>query len=114
LRKAVRLIPAELSCSSIIDFFQILSGSQRIGRTGGLLEKPKCEPAQIFDFNLSALNEIFGSMLDHDDPAKRGNREKDQPEHPAKIAHSPIVRVCAIPRKRAACSYLLLPADRAG
>jgi hypothetical protein len=79
-----------------------------IDRIGGLFEKPKGEPTQIFDFNFGALDEIFGSMLDKNDPAKRGNREKDQPEHPTKIAHSPIVRVYAFPRKGAACSHRLL------
>lgn len=58
-----------------------------------LLEKARCEPTQVFELNFGALNEVFGSVLDEYHPAKRGNREKGQPEHPTKIPHLPIVRV---------------------
>jgi hypothetical protein len=56
-----------------------------------LLEKPEGEPSQVFDFNLGAFQKILGSVLYHYDPAKSGNREKRQPEHPTKIPHLPII-----------------------
>jgi hypothetical protein len=64
------------------------------------LEKPEGEPSEVFDFYLGALEEILGSMLDKNDPAKRGHHEKDQPEHQTKIAHPPTVRVSGFHRKR--------------
>jgi hypothetical protein len=64
------------------------------------LEKPEGEPAEIFDFYLGALEEILGSMLDKNDPAKGGHHEKDQPEHQTKIAHPSTVRVRGFHRKR--------------
>jgi hypothetical protein len=41
-----------------------------------LLEKPRCEPSQVFDFDLGAIDEIFGAVFDKNDPAKSGDREK--------------------------------------
>src|ERR1700726_555890 len=35
-----------------------------------LLEKPECEPSQIFDFDLCTLDEILGPVLYNNDPAK--------------------------------------------
>jgi hypothetical protein len=44
------------------------------------LEKPGGEPSQILNLDLRALDEVFRSMLNHDDPAKRCDREKNKPE----------------------------------
>ena len=41
-----------------------------------LLKKPGCEPSQVFDLDLGAIDEIFGSVLDKNNPTKSGNREK--------------------------------------
>jgi hypothetical protein len=41
-----------------------------------LLKKPGCEPSQVFDLDLGAIDEIFGSVLDKNNPTKGGNREK--------------------------------------
>jgi hypothetical protein len=41
-----------------------------------LFKKPRGEPSQVFDLDLGAIDEIFGSVLDKNDPAKSGNREK--------------------------------------
>ena len=70
------------------------------GPPNALLEKPEREPSQVFDFDFGAFDEILGSVFYQNDPAKRGNREKDQPEHPTKIAHCPILRVSGFGRKR--------------
>jgi hypothetical protein len=47
------------------------------GSAPASLEKPEGEPAEVFDFYLGALEEILGSMLDKNDPAKGGHHEKD-------------------------------------
>ena len=65
-----------------------------------LLEKPEREPSQILDFDFGAFDEILGSVFYQNDPAKRGNREKDQPEHQTKIAHYVTLRVSGFGRKR--------------
>ncbi|MBV8141001.1 MAG: hypothetical protein JO279_02465 [Verrucomicrobia bacterium] len=36
---------------------------------------------QVFEFNLAALDKIVRPVLDKHDPAERGNREKNKPEH---------------------------------
>ena len=54
-----------------------------------------------FSISIFALDEIFGPVLDKNYPAKRGNREKDQPEHQTKIAHLPILSISGFDRKRA-------------
>jgi hypothetical protein len=47
------------------------------GSAPASLEKPEGEPAEVFDFYLGAFEEILGTMLDKDDPAKGGHHEKD-------------------------------------
>jgi hypothetical protein len=47
------------------------------GSAPASLEKPEGEPSEVFDFYLGALEEILGSMLDKNDPAKGGHHEKD-------------------------------------
>jgi hypothetical protein len=38
--------------------------------------QPEREPAQVFDFNLDALDKVVGSMFDQNDPAEGGHHEK--------------------------------------
>jgi hypothetical protein len=45
-----------------------------------LLEKLGGHPSEVLYLDFRALDEIFGSVLDNDDPAKRSDREKAKPE----------------------------------
>jgi hypothetical protein len=65
-----------------------------------LLKKARCEPSQVFDLDLGAIDEIFGSVLDENDPTKSGNCEKCYPKHETKIPHSPILPVSGFDRKK--------------
>jgi hypothetical protein len=53
-----------------------------------LLEKPRGQPSQVLYLDLRALDEIFGSVLYNDDPAKRSDREKAKPEQQTEITHA--------------------------
>src|ERR1700693_3999021 len=70
-----------------------------------LLEKPECEPSQIFDFDLCTLDEILGPVLYHNHPAKSGNCEKRHPEHQTKIEHLATIRVSGFHRKAPGKTY---------
>ncbi len=56
-----------------------------------LLENPGGQPSQVLYLDFRALDDIFRSMLYNDDPAKRRDREKGQPEQQTKIAHAVIM-----------------------
>src|SRR5580704_16729663 len=53
-----------------------------------LLEKSRWHPSQVFYLDFRALDEIFGSVLYNDDPAKRSDREKAKPEQQTEITHA--------------------------
>src|SRR5271165_1052539 len=53
-----------------------------------LLEKAGGHPSQVLYLDFRALDEIFGSMLYNNDPAKRSDREKAKPEQQTEITHA--------------------------
>ena len=48
--------------------------------TARLFWRPKEEPLKVFDFDSRSLNEVFGTMLDDNDPTERRARKKDKPK----------------------------------
>ena len=54
---------------------------------GRFLEKPGGHPSQVLHLDFRALDEIFGSMLYNNDPAKRSDHEKAKPEQQTEITH---------------------------
>src|SRR5271165_1029271 len=66
------------------------TGPVQLIRTFGgsrLLEKAGGRPSQVLYLDFRALDEIFGSMLYDNDPAKRSGHEKAKPEQQTEITH---------------------------
>jgi len=57
-------------------YVRILAGTPTRLPCRRSLKKPGGEPSQVFDLDLGAIDEIIGSVLDKNDPAESGNREK--------------------------------------
>jgi hypothetical protein len=73
--EAIRRFPAANSAGTGGTPMILFARPERHARRP-LLKKPRGEPSQVFDLDLGAIDEIFGSVLDKNNPTKGGNREK--------------------------------------
>jgi hypothetical protein len=53
---------------------------QSLCQLARLFCRPKDQPLKVFDFDSRSFSEVFGTMLDDNNPTERCARKKDKPK----------------------------------